>query len=303
MDEIGSPTLMTGEQAWRRLLALGRSRDSEPGAMGRRAATAPSTAEARQLLDLYLPLVARRDLVIAQLGQSVDGKIATVTGHSHYINGPDDIRRLHRLRALVDAVIVGAGTVESDDPRLTVREVPGEHPVRVLLDPSGRVSPTARVLSDGIAPTLWLQSAPPPGSTSAGPETRHEPRAPRAHESRREFGSGRKLETGRVQPGVEVIRLDERAEGGFDPAEVVSLLASRGLRRILVEGGGTTVSRFLASGVLDRLHVSVAPLILGSGRPGLTLPLVDTLDQALRPPVRHFHLGDDLLFDFDLASG
>ena len=71
---------------------------------------------------------------------------------------------------------------------------------------------------------------------------------------------------------------------------------------ILVEGGGITVSRFLQAGALDRLHVSVASLIIGSGRPSITLPPVDTLDDALRPPVRHFTLGTDLLFDVDLGA-
>ena len=65
---------------------------------------------ARDLIDLYLPLQISPDLVIGQIGQSLDGRIATADGHSHYVTGPADIRRLHRLRALVDAVVVGAGT-------------------------------------------------------------------------------------------------------------------------------------------------------------------------------------------------
>jgi riboflavin-specific deaminase-like protein len=239
---------------------------------------AAMTPAARALLDLYLPLRARADLVIGQLGQSLDGRIATHSGHSHYINGPDDIRRLHRLRALVDAVIVGAGTVHADDPRLTVREVPGDNPVRVLLDPSGRLAPTSRVLSDGAAPTLWLRSA----------------RAAAA-------GTLRGVADPGLAPSVEIVLLDESPAGGFDPAAVVAALASRGLRRLLVEGGGITVSRFLQAGVLDRLHISVAPLLIGSGRPALTLPPIETLGEALRPPVRHFLLGDDLLFDLDLS--
>jgi riboflavin biosynthesis pyrimidine reductase len=71
---------------------------------------------------------------------------------------------------------------------------------------------------------------------------------------------------------------------------------------VLVEGGGITVSRFLAAGVVDRLHVTVAPLLIGSGRPALTLEPIDTLRQALRPRCRHFHLGDDILFDLDLRG-
>jgi riboflavin biosynthesis pyrimidine reductase len=81
---------------------------------------------------------------------------------------------------------------------------------------------------------------------------------------------------------------------------VIETLRARGLRRILVEGGGVTVSRFLQAGALTRLHVTVAPLLIGSGRHALSLPPIATLDQALRPPCRLFHLGNDVLFDLDL---
>ncbi len=131
---------------------------------GWEASVVPTPA-ARDLLDLYMPLTRGPDFVIGQLGQSLDGRIATVSGKSHYITGPEDIRRLHRLRALVDAVIVGAGTVAQDDPQLTVREVEGENPVRVVLDPDGRLGEDRRVFSDGAAPTLWVGES---GVSSSG---------------------------------------------------------------------------------------------------------------------------------------
>ncbi len=232
----------------------------------------PISPQARDLLELFLPLCVRRELVIAQAGQSLDGRIATHTGHSHYVTGHGDIERLHRLRALVDAVIVGAGTVVSDDPRLTVREAEGENPVRVVLDPRGRIPADARVLRDGAAPTLVLgvEGRPLPGDSP---------------------------------PGVESVALPDTRGTGFEPARILDLLRERGLRRVLVEGGGVTVSRFLQAGVLHRLHVTVAPLIIGSGRPAFTLDPVATLDQAIRPRCRHFPLGEDLLFDLDLDPG
>ena len=89
--------------------------------------------------------------VIGQLGQSLDGRIATPTGHSHYINGPAGIEHLHRIRALVDVVLVGAGTAVADDPQLTVRRVEGPHPARAVLDPNGRLPATARMFAnDGV---------------------------------------------------------------------------------------------------------------------------------------------------------
>lgn len=228
--------------------------------------------EAATLLEIFLPVRRVHDPVVGQLGQSLDGRIATEEGHSHYINGPEDLLRLHRLRALVDAVVVGAGTATADDPRLTVRRTTGEHPVRVVLDPQGRVPLDRTLFQDGAAPTLWLQE----GAVGA------ERPGPAAH--------------------VRVLTLPTDPAGFFEPTSVLDLLRRRGLGPILVEGGGRTVSRFLEAGTLDRLHISVAPLLIGSGRPALTLPPIRRLDEALRPPVRHFRLGDDLLFDLSLAK-
>jgi riboflavin-specific deaminase-like protein len=230
----------------------------------------PVAATADQLWAIYGPLIERRDLVLAQLGQTLDGRIATHAGHSHFVNGPEGIVHLHRLRALVDAVLVGAGTVVADNPRLTVRRVQGENPVRVVLDPSGRVSPEASVFQDGTAPTLWVR-----GARSGGVA---------------------------VPPGVEEILLPERTEGGFDPKVILDALRSRSLHRVLVEGGGITVSRFMDAGALDRLHVTVSPILLGSGSPALTLNPIDRMDKALRRSFRYFPLGKDLLFDVELRA-
>ena len=245
------------------------------------------TTVAGDLLDLYLPLTQRPDFVIGQLGQSVDGRIATVGGKSHFITGPEDIRRLHRLRALVDVVIVGAGTVAHDNPRLTVREVEGDDPVRVVLDPDGRLSEDRRIFSDGAARTLVARRAAPPKDGSLTP------------------GDGPSV-AGEVPPGdgsgaVEVLTLPVSGAEGFEPRAVLDALRELGLRRVLVEGGGITVSRFLEAGLLDRLHLTVAPLLMGSGRAAITLPPIETLDQALRVRCRHVPLGDDLLFDLDLS--
>src|SRR5215831_9956770 len=87
-------------------------------------------------------------VVVGQIGQSLDGRAATATGHSHYINGSDGLDHLHRLRAIVDAVVVGVGTALADDPLLTVRRVAGPHPARVVIDPKGRLSAAARALRD-----------------------------------------------------------------------------------------------------------------------------------------------------------
>ena len=234
-------------------------------------------ADAALLLNRYMPLLAPQ-LVIGQLGQSLDGRIATANGHSHYVTGPESLLHLHRLRALVDAVVVGAGTVLADDPQLTVRHCPGPNPLRVVLDPLRKLPPHRRLFCDGQAPTLVLAAVPAPVPAPASAPIP----APAANRA-------------------ETALLSVADDGsGFAPAEVLSLLAARGAHRILVEGGGITVSRFLAAGALDRLHVVVAPMLIGSGRPGLTLPAIDHLDQALRPAHRRESLGEDVLYELQL---
>ena len=232
----------------------------------------PVSAEARDILELYLPLQVQGRLTVAQLGQSLDGRIATESGHSHYITGTADIVRLHRLRALVDAVVVGAGTIASDDPRLTVREVEGDNPVRVVLDPDGRLDPTRRVFADGSARTVHVRRE----MTGTDPQARED--------------------------DASVLVLPVDAQGRFEPTVVLSALHDLGLTHVLIEGGGVTVSRFLQARAVDRLHVTVAPLIIGSGKPAFTLDPVDTLEGAWRPPCRVFRLGQDVLFDLDLRE-
>jgi diaminohydroxyphosphoribosylaminopyrimidine deaminase/5-amino-6-(5-phosphoribosylamino)uracil reductase len=220
--------------------------------------------------DFFGPLRGQSggSVAIGQIGQSLDGRIATPTGHSHYINGEAGLAHLHRLRALVDAVVVGVGTALADDPQLTVRRVSGPNPARVVIDPAGRLPAKARLFAtDGVRRLVIT-------GTDAGAA---------------------------VASGVETVALP-RSEGRIEPGAILNALAERGLRRVLIEGGADTVSRFLAAGCLDRLHVVVAPIILGSGRVGLNLPPIERADQALRVPVQTHRLGDEILFDFDLSS-
>jgi riboflavin biosynthesis pyrimidine reductase len=91
-----------------------------------------------------------------------------------------------------------------------------------------------------------------------------------------------------------------RAAVGLNLHDVLATLRARGLRRVFVEGGGITVSRFLAAGLLDRLHVTIAPLLLGSGIPSFTLPTAIRPDQGLRLEWTLHRLGDDVLFDIPI---
>src|SRR5215831_7313813 len=113
----------------------------------------------RALIDLYLPICSATGMApitVGHLGQSLDGFIATHSGESQYVTGEENILHLHRMRALSDAVVVGAGTVAADDPQLTTRKVSGPSPLRVVLDPSRRLGEHYKLFSDDSAETLYI---------------------------------------------------------------------------------------------------------------------------------------------------
>ena len=222
------------------------------------------------LSELFGPLLASPSaadgcMVVGRLAQTLDGRIATRAGHSQWIGGPGDLRHTHRLRALCDAVIVGSGTVREDDPRLTTRLVAGPSPVRVVLDASRRLGLDYGLFRSG-PPTLLVtaEDGPPSHGTA------------------------------------KILRIPRNAAGGLDLPALLAALAARGLKRIFVEGGGQTVSRFLAAGCLDRLHVTVAPMILGSGRPAFDLPEVARIEQGMRFTWTPHSIDPDMLFDIAL---
>lgn len=255
--------------AWQALLGLRRSRRGNGSATHEIVIPSDASKAVARMFDLYLPLcapVSGRMPVIGHLGQSLDGRIATESGNSRFINGAPNIVHLHRLRALVDGILVGAGTVAADDPLLTVRLCEGPCPTRIVIDTNRRLRDSHRMFNDGAAPTLIVCAQ---DCLQAGEQW---------------IGQAELL-------GV------PRAGDWIDVQALLAALAGRGLRSLLVEGGGVTVSRFLAAGALTRLQITVAPVIIGSGRPGVILPTIARMDEALRPPTRRFDLGDDVLFE------
>lgn len=209
--------------------------------------------------------------VVAQLGQALDGRIATPTGESRWINRDAALDHLHALRAAVDAVVVGIGTVVADNPRLNVRRVTlasgQRQPARIVIDPSGRLPESANVLAKDGAKCFAIT----------------------AHDCTKTLP-------------CEQIRVD-CCDGSLCPKAMVSALFERGYKRLLIEGGAMTVSSFIEAKAVDRLHVLVAPMIIGSGKNGLNLAPIDKLEKALRPPTNVYVLPDgDVLFDCDLAA-
>ncbi len=206
---------------------------------------------------------ATGSFVVGQLGQSLDGRIALPSGESRWINNHEALVHVHRVRAAVDAVVVGVGTAVADDPQLNVRHVRGRSPARVVIDPNGRLPLDRKCLrtNDGVRAFIVRAR---PGPTPADV--------------------------------TEVIV--PAADGKLCPRGIVNALAERGLHKLLIEGGAATVSQFIDAGALDRLHVLVAPVILGSGKTGLELAPLAHLKDARRPKAEVHMLSDgDVLFD------
>lgn len=204
--------------------------------------------------------------VVGQLGQSLDGQIATATGHSKYINGDGGLVHLHALRAWADVVVIGVGTLIADDPKLTVRMVPGSSPARVVIDPSARSPAAAACLVDESVRRLVLTK--PDRARSDWPA------------------------------GVEQVAFSSLVAGQkFDANQVRQWIASQGWQRVLVEGGAATLAGFLSSGSLDYLHLITSPLILGPGTPGIRSQGVSRLSDSPRFTAETFELGKDLLVE------
>ena len=177
-----------------------------------------------------------------KLGLSLDGRIATRSGASRWITCPESRLRVQTLRMQHDAVMVGVNTVLTDDPRLTVRDVPGRNPARVIVDSKLRIPLTTQVVQTAKqVPTCVATTQ----------------QAPRSHVEALEA------------LGVRVLRVPATAEGRCDPVALLRELAAREVVSVMCEGGAELAGSLLALGAVDELHVFMAPRLLGPrGRPG-----------------------------------
>ena len=247
-------------------------------AAGIRVAVGLGAAEARELHEgFFTRLATGRPHVTAKWAMTLDGRIATRTGHARWITGPAARREVHRLRDRIDGIMVGVGTVLADDPLLTTR-LPDEEagaggphqPLRIVLDSVGRTPPDARLLHPDTPGRTLI------ACTEATPEARHAAWRERGAEVLVVAGDG---------PQV-------------DPQRLLVELGARGLNTLLVEGGSKVLASCFAAGLVDRALVFVAPKLIGGRRaPGPLGGLgAATMDGAyrLRDVVVH-HFADDLL--------
>ncbi|MHB8907496.1 MAG: bifunctional diaminohydroxyphosphoribosylaminopyrimidine deaminase/5-amino-6-(5-phosphoribosylamino)uracil reductase RibD [Syntrophales bacterium] len=209
--------------------------------------------------------------VTLKFAQTLDGRIATATGHSRWISSPASLRFAHRLRNIHDAILVGAETVRKDDPELTCRLVRGTNPLRIVLDSQLRTSPDARIFTDGAHARTIVA-------------TTH-----RAGAERRKLFE---------EKGIETILLAADRTGQVDLHDLLNALGKRRVSSLLVEGGSAVITSFLRENLADRLIVILAPRIVGQGLNSVGEMGIRRMDDALRLSFRRItRSGDDLILD------
>jgi len=217
-----------------------------------------------KLMSTGLPLVSLK------FAQTLDGRIATVSGDSRWISGEKFRRLAHKLRATHDAVMVGIDTVLRDNPELTVRLVKGRNPTRVILDSSLRIPLDAEVLKLETAPTIIATT-------------------PRA--------DGKKLSRLR-QMGVEVLVAREDKSGEVDLRHLLELLGERNISSVLVEGGAGVITSLLRQNLADKVVVAVAPKLMGKGIEAVGELNIREVSQAVKLSFsKIYRLGEDLVIE------
>ena len=221
--------------------------------------------ECRRFNEPFLhSLNSTRPLVSLKLAQTLDGRVATATGHSQWITGISSRTRVHQMRAEADAIMTGSGTARADNPSLTVRHVSGPDPRRFVMDRTGTLPPDLKLFTDGIPTTAIVRG-------SAHPAYEHQ------------------LE----EAGGAVLRIPEK-EGHLD-LEV--LLQQLDVHTLMVESGPGLATALLLQDLVDRVFIFVAPKIIGGGLSSIDGLNVQTMDQALTFVEHDWEqVGKDFLF-------
>ena len=210
-------------------------------------------------------------LITLKFAQTLDGRIATVTGDSRWISGQKFRRLAHKLRATNDAVMVGIDTVLADDPQLTVRLVRGRNPVRIILDTRLRIPlDTGVVKNREVAPTIIATTS-------------------RADEKK--LSSLREM-------GIEVLVIKEDETGEVDLRHLLSILGERGISSVLVEGGAGVITSLLRRNLVDKVVIAIAPKMMGKGIETVGELNIREVSQALKLSFRKiYRMGEDLIIE------
>ena len=231
----------------------------------------------RQINEAYFKFIqSRTPFVTLKYAQTLDGRIATATGHSRWISSLPSRRFAHRLRHAHDAIMVGIGTVLSDDPELTVRLVRGKNPLRIVLDSRLRIPLTSHILQDqGTAGTLLVAT---------------------------DRADGEKLARLR-DLGIDVLILPADPSGRIVLPSLFRELGTRNIASVLVEGGSGVLTALLAEDLADRLVAIVAPKIAGKGIEAVGDLNITDMKSAIGLIFRRtYRKGDDLIIDARLRG-
>lgn len=224
--------------------------------------------EAREMNQPYLKKAATGDVwVTLKIAQTLDGRIASITGHSQWISGKQSLRYAHLLRATHDGVLVGSSTVHEDDPMLTVRHVSGRNPVRIVLDTNFGISADCKLLNSPNDAATWVFGAPEDG----------------------------KLPDWANRPNVRLFIVKRDKQGRVDLPTVLKTLAAEGIGSLMVEGGSQIWTSFLDHKLVDKIEMVVAPIILGHGIDSIQdLGILKVHDAIRLEPHRWRKIGQDL---------
>ena len=218
----------------------------------------------QSILNILLPILRKnKKLVIAQIGQSIDGRIALNNGNSHYINNPKSIIYLHCLRSISDAIIVGSNTIKKDDPLLTTRKIKGTNPKRIIIDGSLSLNNKYKIFNDGNENIIFTKS-------------------------------NKKI---RLNNST-IIRLKEK---NFTK-NLITQIKKLKYKNILVEGGSKTISELINNKYIDILQFMIAPILIGSGINSLNLKEISNLNKAIRPKHNFNELDNEIIVNLFLKS-
>ena len=218
----------------------------------------------QSILNILVPILRKnKKLVIAQIGQSIDGRIALNNGNSHYINNPKSIIYLHCLRSISDAIIVGSNTIKKDDPLLTTRKIKGTNPKRIIIDGSLSLNNKYKIFNDGNENIIFTKS-----------------------------NKNIRLNNSTI------IRLKEK---NFTK-NLITQIKKLKYKNILVEGGSKTISELINNKYIDILQFMIAPILIGSGINSLNLKEISNLNKAIRPKHNFNELENEIIVNLFLNS-
>ena len=218
----------------------------------------------RQCCEIIIPLLTKNDnFLIGQIGQSLDGKIALNNGNSHYINEKESILYLHCLRAVCDGVLVGVNTIIKDNPLLTTRKIKGSNPVRLIIDPSLKLSNRYKIFKDDNRNIIFTNS-----------------------NKQKKFNN------------TLIVKFPKK---NFTN-NIFKYLKKTSFKNILVEGGPTTLSNFIEMKLLNYMQFIISPTLIGSGIDSLKLKPITNLKNAIRVENTISKLGKEIVMTLNLNS-